>query len=89
MAILETAGVVSILPFLTILSNPELIETNKFLNKLFVFSKIFGIQNNKEFFLFLGIIVFFIFTFSLIFKAFTTYVYYWKTSRRKLFASTL
>ena len=74
MAILETAGVVSILPFLTILSNPELIETNKFLNKLFVFSKIFGIQNNKEFFLFLGIVVFFIFTFSLIFKAFTTYV---------------
>ena len=30
MALLETAGLVSILPFLTILANQELIETNKF-----------------------------------------------------------
>ncbi len=73
MAFLETAGLVSILPFLTILSNPDLIETNYFLSNFFSFSKIFGVENQEQFFLFLGILVFIVFIFSLCFKALTTY----------------
>lgn len=74
MALLELLGVVSILPFITILANPNLIETNAILNKMFFFSSnIFGIKNNNDFFLFLGIVVFAIFVISLIFKTLTTY----------------
>ena len=42
MAIIDTLGVASILPFVTVLSNPELIETNLMLNKIFKYSKILG-----------------------------------------------
>ena len=73
MALLETAGLVSILPFLTILANQELIETNKFLNSIFQFSKFFGVENRDEFLFILGVIVFFIFIISLIFKSLTVY----------------
>ena len=52
MAILDMIGVASILPFIAVISNPELIETNIFLNKLYVFLSIFGIQTNEDFFLF-------------------------------------
>ena len=40
MALLDMIGVASILPFIAFLSNPELIETNIILNKMFQISKI-------------------------------------------------
>ena len=49
MAFLEMMGVASILPFIAVLSNPDLIETNLILNKIFMFSTKFGIENNKQF----------------------------------------
>ena len=74
MAILDMIGVASILPFIAVISNPELIETNIFLNKLYVFLSIFGIQTNEDFFFILGLIVFILLLISLTFKAFSTYV---------------
>ena len=73
MALLDTAGLVSILPYLTILSNPDLIESNYMVSNFFSFSKIFGVENQDQFFLFFGILVFLVFIFSLCFKALTTY----------------
>ncbi len=35
MALLDMLGVASIMPFIAVLSNPELIETNVMLNKMF------------------------------------------------------
>ena len=35
MALIEAAGVVSIMPFLAVLSNPQIIESNSILKKLF------------------------------------------------------
>ena len=35
MALLDMIGVVSILPFIAVLTNPEIIETNTILNKTF------------------------------------------------------
>ena len=35
MALLDMIGVVSILPFMTVLTNPSLIESNLILNKMF------------------------------------------------------
>ena len=49
MALLDMMGVASILPFMTVLVNPEIIETNSILNKIFYASKIFGIENSQEF----------------------------------------
>jgi ABC-type multidrug transport system fused ATPase/permease subunit len=74
MALLDLLGVASILPFITVLANPSLIETNAILNKIFLFSNTLGIKNNNDFFFALGIIVFAILVISLSFKALITYV---------------
>ena len=74
MASLDMIGVASILPFVTVISNPSLIETNLVLNIMFQTSEIFGVQNNEQFLIVLGFLVIVILIFSLIFKALTTYV---------------
>ena len=73
MSIFDMLGIVSIYPFLIVLSNPELIETNKVLNQVYEFSSILGVNNNQEFLFYLGITVFIIFIVSLTFKATTHY----------------
>jgi ABC-type multidrug transport system fused ATPase/permease subunit len=73
MSLLDTIGVASILPFVAVLSNPTLIETNSFLNMIFKASNFFGVKNNEQFFFALGIFVFVILVFSLFFKSLVTY----------------
>lgn len=73
MALLDMAGVASILPFVAILTNPVLIETNAILNSMFQVSKILGVKSNQEFIFALGVLVFFLLIISLSFKALTTY----------------
>ena len=48
-ALIDTAGVASILPFIAVLSNPSLIETNVILNSVYQFSKIFGVETSQQF----------------------------------------
>ena len=74
MAIFETLGVVSILPFVAILSDPSLIDSNFILNNVFKFSITLGIKNEHEFLLILGIFVFILLISSLIIKSLTTYL---------------
>jgi ABC-type multidrug transport system fused ATPase/permease subunit len=74
MALLDTIGVASILPFMTVLTNPGIVETNVILNKMFQISKFLGVENNDHFLFILGILIFIFLIFSLAFKAFTTYV---------------
>ncbi len=74
MAFLEMIGVASILPFISVLTNPGLIETNIILNKMFNISTMFGVENNQQFLFALGILVFVLLVISLTFKAFTTFV---------------
>ena len=73
MALLDMIGVASILPFMTVLTNPSLIETNIILNNMFKLSNIFGVENNQQFIFALGIVVFITLIISLTFKAFMTY----------------
>ncbi len=73
MALLDVVGVASILPFMAVLTNPSLIQTNMILNKIFLYSNIFGIETNQQFLFFLGIIVFILLVISLLFKAITNY----------------
>ena len=73
MAFLDMLGVASILPFIAVLSNPQIIETNNFLNHLFIFFKSLGGTSTYQFQFFLGVGVFFFLIISLIFKGLTTY----------------
>ena len=74
MALLDTIGVASILPLIAVLANPDVIETNIILNKIFQVSAAFGVQDSQQFLFILGLIVFVILIISLAFKAFTTYL---------------
>jgi ATP-binding cassette, subfamily B, bacterial PglK len=73
MALLDMIGVASILPFIAVLTNPNLIETNLILNSVFESSKIFGVENNQQFLFILGIFVFILLVVSQVFKVITTY----------------
>jgi ABC-type multidrug transport system fused ATPase/permease subunit len=74
MTLLDVIGVASILPFMAVLTNPSLIETNFILNTIYKEFRIFGIQNSQQFTFALGFLLFFILIISLIVKAIITYV---------------
>jgi len=76
-AVLEIVGIFSIMPFIAVLTNPTVIETNDLLNKAFQFSKIFGVQSDKDFIIFLGVLFFLLLITSLSFKATTGYFQIW------------
>jgi ABC-type multidrug transport system fused ATPase/permease subunit len=73
MALLDMIGVAFILPFMTVLANPSLIETNSILNTMFKISNIFGVENNQQFFFFLAGFLFVLTVSSLAFKTLVTY----------------
>jgi ABC-type multidrug transport system fused ATPase/permease subunit len=73
MALLDVIGIASVLPFMTVLTNPDLIQTNLILNKIYQISSIFGIENEQQFILFLGIFIFIFLVISLAFKTIVTY----------------
>ena len=74
MAFFEVLGLASILPFIAVLSNPEVVETNDKLNGIFQFVKMYGIYTKDQFLLLLGIIVFALFIISICFRALTSYL---------------
>jgi hypothetical protein len=74
MALLDTLGVASILPFIAVLTNPGLIETNVILKKMFIYSSDLGVKNHSDFLFVLGVLVFLTLIFSLVFKSLTTYL---------------
>ena len=73
MALLDMVGVASILPFIAVLTNPNLIETNSTLNFMFQISSRFGVENDQQIFA-LGVLVFLTLIISLSFKAITNYM---------------
>ena len=73
-SLLDMMGVASIVPFVAILSNPSLIETNSILITLFKILNTFGITTIQEFFFILGILVFLLLIISIAVKAFVSYL---------------
>ena len=73
-ALFDMIGVASILPFMAVLTNPILVETNIILNSMFKISNIFGVETNQQFLFALGFVVLALLFISLFFKAFTTYL---------------
>ena len=74
MAMIEMLGVASILPFIAVLTNPEIIETNTILNTVFQIVKNFGIETKQKFLIFIGVFVFLLLIFSISFKTLTIYI---------------
>ena len=72
-ALIEMMGIASILPFVTVLTNPSLIETNSILNRMFQISNNFGVESNLEFLFALGVVVFVFLITSIIFKVLALY----------------
>ncbi len=70
MAALEVAGVASIMPFIAVLGNPDIIKSNRYLRGAFDY---FGFTDTNDFLFAVGMAVFAIFLFSTLFKALTTY----------------
>jgi ABC-type multidrug transport system fused ATPase/permease subunit len=73
MAFLDMLGVASILPFIAVLTNPELVQTNAVLNATFITSRQIGIHTYEQFLFILGVLVFVLLIISLAFKSLTTY----------------
>lgn len=73
MAFLDMLGVASILPFMAVLANPELVQTNAVLNTAFTISRHIGIHTHEQFLFSLGVVVFLLLVTSLAFKALTTF----------------
>lgn len=74
MALLDMISVASILPFMSVITNPDIVTTNFYLNEIYQISSIFGVENNQEFLIALGFFIFLILVLSLIFKTLTTYL---------------
>ncbi|MCG5534227.1 ABC transporter ATP-binding protein/permease [Halorhodospira sp. 9621] len=70
MALLETAGVASVMPFLSVLGNPEAVETNPVLNQLYVG---LGFESVDTFLMALGAGAFALIVFSAAFRSLTIY----------------
>lgn len=73
MGIMDMIGVASIAPFVAVLGNPEVIESNSALNKVYVIANQFGVNSSEEFLFILGIFVFLSLLVSLGFKSIVTY----------------
>ena len=70
MAFVESAGVISIMPFLAVLSNPNVVESNSYLKQLYDFT---GAANKQNFILYLGFLSLFVVICSTVFKIVTQY----------------
>ncbi len=74
MALIDMLGIASIMPFMAVLSNPELIETNGLLNSAYIKLNEYGIRSRNQFLIVLGVIVFLLLIISLSLKALTLYL---------------
>jgi ABC-type multidrug transport system fused ATPase/permease subunit len=70
MALLDVAGIASIMPFMAMLANPDVVETNPYLATVY---SALGFTQPEHFLFFLGLVVFFALVFAIIFKALTTW----------------
>jgi len=70
MALLDTIGVASIMPFMAVLANPEVIETNALIAQVY---QALDFTDPQAFLFFLGAVVFITLLVSIAFKALTTF----------------
>ena len=74
MALLETAGVASVMPFLAVLGNPEMLDTNPILNMIYTYAQEYGIGTPDGFLIALGIGAFVLVIATAAYRTLTHYV---------------
>jgi len=74
MALLETAGIASIMPFLAVLGNPQMVDTNPILSAVYVQAQTLGVQTADDFLVLLGIGSFVFIIISAVYRTLTHYV---------------
>ena len=74
MALLDALGIASIMPFIAVLTNPEIINKSALFIKVFEVFSLFGEITQEEFIFAFGVMVFSIFILSLVFKTITIYL---------------
>ena len=67
-AFMQTAGIVSVMPFLAVLSDPDIVHSNTYLNLLFTW---LGFESTSNFLYFLGIAAFVVFMSGTVLQALT------------------
>ena len=70
MSLLDAIGIASVMPFLSVLANPDVVTQNEFLALLYNHLEF---ENEQSYLFFLGLMVFFFLIMSLAFKTLTTY----------------
>lgn len=70
---LEAVGIFSIMPFLTVISDPDAINTNQYLNYTYNYLHEFGIRNHRHFIVLVGILSVVIIASSTLYKCYSIY----------------
>lgn len=70
MALLDAVGVASIMPFMAVLANPQVVDSNAYLSATYA---ALGFTATEPFLFFLGVMVFVVLVLSISFKALTTW----------------
>lgn len=73
LAFFETAGVASIMPFLAVLGNPSMIESNSVLKMLYGISHRWGVKTTDEFLVALGVGAFVLIVIVSLYRTFASY----------------
>jgi ABC-type multidrug transport system fused ATPase/permease subunit len=73
MAFVDMLGIASILPFMAVLSNTSLIETNIIFKSSYMFLANYGVTNENQFLMVLGFFVFFLLLISISLRTLTLY----------------
>ncbi|MDH5620427.1 MAG: ABC transporter ATP-binding protein, partial [Gammaproteobacteria bacterium] len=79
MALLDVIGIASIMPFMAVLANPDVVDTNSWLNAVYTRLEF---SEPQRFLRFLGIVVFVALVISVVFKAATTWAITYFTQMR-------
>lgn len=74
MALLETVGMASVMPFLTVLGDPETVVTNPLLSNLRGIAQGFGVESTNDFLFLLGFGAFLIVFVSSLYRTATIYI---------------
>jgi ATP-binding cassette, subfamily B, bacterial PglK len=69
----ETLGVASVIPFMAVVGDPEIVHTNRYLQAAYT---MLGFTDIQHFLVFLGFVVFFVLVGSLLFSAFAHWAMY-------------
>lgn len=80
LAILETSGVVSIMPFLAVLGNPEVVEENEILSTMY---KLGAFESTDDFLFWLGVGAFVLVLSGSVFRTLTKYAVFRYTEMRR------